>query len=135
MSDDEAADREAITRRVAELQRAQQHERPDDFMRLFRHDAVWVTAHGRRLVGWDEINTFTQQVLPGAMKDSTAIYEVVHVVFARPDVAIVAVRQRPVALDGTPLVGQQEGRPTYVMANEKGEWMIVAGQNTQVRAD
>jgi uncharacterized protein (TIGR02246 family) len=133
MTDDHAAEREAITARVAELEAAQQHERPDEFMRLFRRDAVWVTAHGRRLVGWDEINAFTHQVLPGAMKESTATYEVVHVVFARPDVAVVAVRQRPLALDGTPLPGQPEGRPTYVMAKEGDEWMIVAGQNTQVR--
>ena len=133
MTDDHAAEREAIAARVAELEAAQQHERPDDFMRLFRRDAVWVTAHGRRLVGWDEINAFTQQVLPGAMKESTATYEVVHVVFVRPDVAVVAVRQRPLTLDGAPLPGQPEGRPTYVMAKEGDEWMIVAGQNTQVR--
>lgn len=48
MTDDRAAEREAIAARVAELEAAQQHERPDDFMRLFRRDAVWVTAHGRR---------------------------------------------------------------------------------------
>jgi hypothetical protein len=34
------------------------------------------------------------------MKDSMATYEVVHVLFIRPDVAAVKVRQRPVTLDG-----------------------------------
>ena len=52
------------------------------------------TGHGKRLTGRDEIAAFTRTVLPEAMKDSTATYEVVHVVFIRPDVAAVKVRQR-----------------------------------------
>jgi hypothetical protein len=34
------------------------------------------------------------------MKDSTATYEMAHVLFIRHDVAAVKVRQRPVTLDG-----------------------------------
>ena len=66
------------------------------------------------------------------MKESTATYEVVHVVFVRPDVAAVKVRQRPVTLDGQPIEGQREGSPLYVMAREDGRWCLVAGQNTLV---
>lgn len=121
---------------VADLQRAQQQEDVDAFVGLFHPDAVWVTAHGMRLIGRDAIAEFTARVLPGAMRESTAVYEVEHVVRVRPDVAVVAVRQRPVTLDGEPIADQPEGRPTYVVARDAdaaGAWRIVSGQNTQVR--
>ena len=123
----------AVTAVVDSLQAAQQNEDVDGFIGLYHPDAMWVTGHGRRLIGRDEIAEFTRTVLPGAMANSTATYEVVHVVFVRPDVAVVAVRQRPTALDGTPLEGEPEGRPTYVMAtDDTGAWKLVAGQNTAV---
>lgn len=120
----------AIEERVAELEKAQQQESVEDFVGLLAPEAVWVTGGGRRLTGRDEIHAFTRKVLPGAMKDSTATYEVVHVSFVRPDVAVANVRQRPVTRDGEPLEGQPEGRPVYVMAKEDGRWKIVAAQNT-----
>ena len=132
--EDEAARRDAVVDVVAALQDAQQRESVEDFVGLFRDDATWVTAGGRRLIGRQEIAEFTQQVLPGAMRDSSAIYQVMHVVFVRADVAVVAVRQRPVDLSGQPLEDRPEGRPTYVMAEEADGWRIVAGQNTQVAA-
>lgn len=70
-------------------------------------------------------------MLPGAMQHSTASYEVVHVLFIRPDVAAVKVRQRPVTLNGRPLDGP-EGSPLYVMTKEHGAWRLVACQNTLV---
>src|SRR5918998_1245290 len=78
------------------------------------------------------VAAFTRQVLPGAMQDSTATYEVAHVLFIRPDVAAVKVRQRAVTLDGEPIEGENEGSPLYVMAKEDGQWRLVAGQNTIV---
>ena len=126
------AEIEAITRVVHILEHAQQNELPDEFVGLFRQDAIWTTGGGKRLIGRDEISAFTHQVLPGAMKDSTATYEVAHVLFIRPDVAAVKVRQRPVTLAGKPIEGQSEGSPLYVMAKEGGQWLIVAGQNTVV---
>jgi hypothetical protein len=82
--------------------------RPKTAARLVRFDRVW------------------------RMKESTATYEVVHVLFVRPDVAAVKVRQRPVTLDGQPIQGQPEGSPLFVMAREGGQWRLVACQNTQV---
>ncbi|ASU84024.1 hypothetical protein CDO52_15610 [Nocardiopsis gilva YIM 90087] len=107
-------------------------------MELFsKHAPVWTTAHGVRMSGWDVISEFTHKVLPGAMKESTATYHVVRILFVRPDVAVVNVHQRPVDLDGRPLPELPEGRPVYVLAREEegdeGEWRIVAAQNTQVK--
>jgi uncharacterized protein (TIGR02246 family) len=126
------AEIDAIKRVVSVLEHAQQNELPDEFVGLFRHDAIWTTGGGKHLIGRDEISAFTHQVLPGAMQESTATYEVTHVLFVRPDVAAVKVRQRPVTLDGEPIHGQNEGSPIYIMAKEGGQWCLVAGQNTVV---
>lgn len=135
-ADGQQADVEAIVRFVAGVQYAQQNELVDAFMSNFRKQhPVWTTAHGKRLSGWDEIDAFTRQVLPGAMKQSTATYEVVRILFVRPDVAAVNVRQRPVTLDGQPVEDQPEGRPMYVLAKDNGRWRIAAAQNTRVFSD
>lgn len=123
----------SIEKKVAELQRAQQQENVEGFISLFTPGAVWVTAHGKRLTGRDEIHEFTKKVLPGAMKDSTARYEVVYVSFVRDDVAVVNVRQTPITHGDEPLDGAPQGSPVYVMAKEGGEWKIAAGQNTQIK--
>jgi uncharacterized protein (TIGR02246 family) len=133
MSADRETDRRALAEVVAALEHAQQHELAEEFVALFHPDAVWVTGGGRRLIGRDAIAAFTRQVLPGSVSDSTARYGVEHIAFIRPDVAVVAVRQRPVSLDGHPLTDRSEGRPTYVMAKDSTEtWRIHAGQNTLV---
>ncbi|PWK81450.1 uncharacterized protein (TIGR02246 family) [Lentzea atacamensis] len=121
-----------IEKLVATVQHAQQNELPEEFIGLFREDAIWTTAHGKRLTGRDEIASFTRKVLPGAMREALATYEVTHVLFIRPDVAAVKIRQRPVKLDGTPITDQNEGSPLYVLSKEDGGWKIAAGQNTVV---
>ncbi|MFB4317824.1 SgcJ/EcaC family oxidoreductase [Actinomadura sp. 21ATH] len=133
---DQQADIDAIVTLVAAVEHAQQNELPEAFMELFRRqDPVWTTSHGMRLAGWETISEFTHKVLPGAMKDSTASYEVVRILFIRHDVAAVNVHQRPIDLDGRPLPGAPEGRPLYVLAKDNGEWKIAAAQNTQVKSD
>jgi len=125
-------DLEAITRVVATLEHAQQNELPDEFIGLFREDAIWTTGHGRRLFGRSEIADLTRRLLPGSMTESTQTYTVEHVLFIRPDVAAVKVRQQYVTLDGEPIEGEQLGSPLYVMSREDGGWRIVVGQNTAV---
>ncbi len=36
---------------VVAVEHAQNNERPDDFLGLFREDAVWTTGGGKRLYG------------------------------------------------------------------------------------
>lgn len=120
-----------IEKLVATVQHAQQNELPEEFIELFREDAIWTTAHGKRLLGRDEIASFTRQVLPGAGKEALATYEVSHVLFIRPDVAAVKIRQRRVDTDGQYL-DVAEGSPLYVLSKEDGTWKIAAGQNTIV---
>ncbi|MER7704596.1 SgcJ/EcaC family oxidoreductase [Kitasatospora sp. NPDC097605] len=123
----------AIRQVVATVQHAQVNELTEEFIGLFRADAIWTTGHGLLLRGREEIAEFTRKVLPGTFAGSgtTAGYEVVHVLFIRPDVAAVKVRQRYLDGDG----GQigEEGSPLYVMAKEDGRWLLTANQNTVVQ--
>lgn len=125
-----AAEIKAIKQVVATLEHATKHELPDEFVGLFRADAIWTTGGGKRLVGRDQISAFTPQVLPGGMQGLSITFEVEHVLFIRPDVAAVKSLQQYLTLDGQP-VGNQ-GTPLHVMAKEDGQWRLVAAQNSDV---
>jgi uncharacterized protein (TIGR02246 family) len=118
---------EALVQRVAELERTQQQEDVEGFLALFDSLAVWVTSGGKRLIGLDVIAGFTRTVLPGAMSDGSVRYEVEHVLFIAPEVALTAVRQQYVDLAGRPTAA---GLPSYVWRRADGSWRIIAGQNT-----
>lgn len=123
-----AADIEAIKQVVATVEHSQQHKDPDEFLALFHPDAVWTTAHGKVLVGLEAISEFTRKVLPAASWDGKVSYEMIHVLFIRPDVAAVKVRQRYLSPGD-----DSEGAPLYVMAKQDdGSWLLIACQNTQV---
>ncbi|WP_420823199.1 MULTISPECIES: SgcJ/EcaC family oxidoreductase [Streptomyces] len=126
-----AADIEAVKQVVAIVEHSQQHKDPDEFLALFHPDAVWTTAHGKVLIGLDAISEFTRKVLPAADWDGKVSYEVVHVLFIRPDVAAVKVRQRYLSPGD-----ESEGAPLYVMTKQDdGRWLLTACQNTSVVAD
>ncbi|WP_254715873.1 SgcJ/EcaC family oxidoreductase [Actinomadura sp. J1-007] len=57
----------------------------------------------------------------------TVTFEVEHVLFIRPDVAAVKVRQVYRTSDG-----QNVGTPLFVMSKEDGKWRLTACQNTPV---
>ena len=118
-----------LVSRVAELERTQQEEDVEGFLALFDTDAVWVTGGGRRLIGRDAIAAFTRTVLPGAMADGSVTYEVEHILFIAPDVALTGVKQQYVDQEGKPT---SAGLPSYVWRNRHGAWRIVAGQNPGV---
>jgi uncharacterized protein (TIGR02246 family) len=117
---------------VAELERAQQQEDVAGFLALFAPAAVWVNGAGRRLIGLDEISEFTRAVLPGAMADGSVTYEVEHVAFVAPDVALTGVRQQYLDGAGKPVAEDGAGSPTYLWSRTGDSWKIVAGQNTAV---
>ncbi|MFJ2667260.1 SgcJ/EcaC family oxidoreductase [Nocardia fluminea] len=122
----------AIRAVVDAIAHAQANELAEEFVAVFREDAIWTTGHGKRLFGRPAIAEFTAQVLPGATTHGTATYEVEHVLFLRPDVAAVKIRQSYFTLDGE-LSGQ--GTPMYVMTKEDGAWVLTANQNTPVVTD
>jgi uncharacterized protein (TIGR02246 family) len=126
------ADIERLVHRVGVLERTQRTEDSEGFLALFDADAVWITGGGRRLIGRDAIASFTRAVLPGAMADGSVRYDVAHIRFITPDVALTSVDQEYLAADGQPLTPRQGGRPSYVWHRVGDEWLIVSGQNTVV---
>ncbi|MEU3733825.1 SgcJ/EcaC family oxidoreductase [Streptomyces sp. NPDC033538] len=125
----DAADIKAIEQVVATVERTQRARDAEGFLALFHPDALWTTAHGKVLLGFDEIAEFTRAVLPDAAWDGDVTYEVVHTRFLRPDVAAVKVRQVYHSAEG-----DTEGAPLYVMTRQDdGSWLLHAGQNTEVR--
>lgn len=126
---DQETELKAIQDLVKAVERVQQQELVDEFVSLFRTDAIWTTGHGKRLFGRDAIAEFTSTVLPGSSAHGRATYDVEQVLFIRPDVAAVKVHQRYVDVKGD-LEG--EGTPMYVVAKENGTWLLTANQNTPV---
>ncbi|MFJ3201422.1 SgcJ/EcaC family oxidoreductase [Streptomyces sp. NPDC086989] len=127
----ETEDIEAIERVVATVERTQRTKDVEGFLGLFHPDALWTTAHGKVLIGFDEIAEFTRAVLPNASWDGEVTYETVHTQFLGPDVAAVKVRQVYHAA-----AGDTEGAPLYVMTRQPdGTWLLHACQNTEVRVD
>ncbi|WP_327594598.1 SgcJ/EcaC family oxidoreductase [Streptomyces chartreusis] len=125
------ADLRAIAEVVATVERTQRAKDPEAFLALFHPDALWTTAHGKVLIGFDAIAEFTRAVLPAATWDGDVTYEAVHTQFLRPDVAAVKVRQ----VYHSP-AGDTEGAPLYVMTRQDdGRWLLHACQNTEVRTD
>ncbi|WP_369180210.1 SgcJ/EcaC family oxidoreductase [Streptomyces mutabilis] len=123
------ADIEAVHEVVATVERTQRAKDAEGFLTLFHPDALWTTAHGKVLLGFDAIADFTRAVLPGAEWDGDVTYEAVHVQFLRPDVAAVKVRQVYHSAEG-----DTEGAPLYVMTRrDDGRWLLHACQNTPVR--
>ena len=62
----------AIRDLVATVERVQQHELVEEFVALFRSDAIWTTGAGKQLLGRDAIADFTAQVLPVGPLRATA---------------------------------------------------------------
>ena len=125
------ADVSALIEMVAELQRTQRDEDVEGFLALFDPLAVWVTGGGRRLIGLEVIRSFTEAVLPGAMSDGSVNYEVEHVLFISPEVALTGVKQQYLDRDGN---ATSAGLPSYVWRRSGRVWRIVAGQNTSTEA-
>lgn len=127
----ETADIKAIEEVVATVEVAQRAKDVEGFLALFHPDALWTTAHGKVLIGFDAIAEFTRAVLPAASWDGEVTYEAVHTQFLRPDVAAVKVRQVYHSADG-----DSEGAPLYVMTKQDdGRWLLHACQNTEVRVE
>lgn len=126
---DPASEIAAIEHLIATLEHAQRNELVEDFIGLFREDAVWTTAHGHRLTGRDQIAEFTRKVLPGAMTDTTVSYRLVDVTWLRPDVAAVRAESQYATLAGDPT---DAFTPLYVMTKESGIWKLAACQNTGI---
>jgi uncharacterized protein (TIGR02246 family) len=130
-----STDVDDLVARVADLERAQRQEDVDGFMALFDADAVWVSGGGVRLISQQTIAEFAANVLPGAFVDGSVRYDVEHIRFITPDVALTGVNQEYLDAQGRSLSPKQQGRPSYIWLRRDGHWLIASGQNTAVPTD
>ncbi len=134
LGDGAPADAAAIIDFVTEVLEAQRAGSVPRVRSLFRDDAVWTTAHGRRLHGRDAIDAFLARTVQGSAA-RPADYVVERVLFIRPDVAAVSVRVRPLGPDGAPHPAVPDAAPLYVLSKDDDAWRIVAAQSTVVFDD
>ncbi len=135
LGDGAPGDTTAIVDFVAEVLEAQRAGSVPRVRSLFRDDAVWTTAHGRRLHGRAAIDAFLARTVTGSMARGAAEYSVERVLFIRPDVAAVSVRVRPLGPDGAPHPAIPDAAPLYVLSKDDGAWRIAAAQSTAVFDD
>lgn len=135
LGDGSPADVEAIVAFVSEVLDAQRIGSVPRVRSLFRDDAVWTTAHGRRLHGRGAIDAFLARTVRGSMARGAAQYRVERILFIRPDVAAVSVRVQPLGSDGAPLPHVPDSAPLYVLSKDDGAWRIAATQSTAVFDD
>ncbi|AUN42360.1 SgcJ/EcaC family oxidoreductase [Tsukamurella tyrosinosolvens] len=135
LGDGAPGDAAAIVDFVVEVLEAQRAGSVPRVRSLFRDDAVWTTAHGRRLHGRSAIDAFLARTVSGSMARGAADYVVERVLFIRPDVAAVSVRVRPLGPDGAPHPAVPDAAPLYVLSKDDGAWRIAAAQSTAVFDD
>ncbi|WP_405387193.1 SgcJ/EcaC family oxidoreductase [Peribacillus muralis] len=123
----------AIRQTIIEIETAFNQHDADDLDRHFTQNAVWVNVIGVQLSGWKQINETHKVILAGPLRNSYARYTVNSIIFVRPDVAIVHIRQYPTTSEGKIIENGQGSLAIYVMVKEQGTWLIAAGQNTLVQ--
>jgi uncharacterized protein (TIGR02246 family) len=99
------------------------------FAEPFADDADFIDIRGDHHIGRANIERGHRQVFDTIYKGSRVRYAVEGTRFVRPDVAVVFLRARLDLRDNTTPV-PTGARPTLVIANEGGQWQIVAFQNT-----
>ncbi len=125
----------AIVDFVARLAAVQRAGHAPSFRALFRDDAVWTTAHGRRITGRAAIDAYAAAVVPRSMSEVTGHYEIERILFVRADVAVVTARVRPRTHSGRRLDHLPDTAPVYVLSKDHGAWRIAAAQSTAVFDD
>ncbi len=129
---DHAADRAAIEAIITDVETAFNAKDPELAVAHFARNATAVTVGGARSSGLDALLEMHRVAFAGPLRDQFARYDVVDVVFVRPDVALAHKAARAVQADGTPIDVGHAMVALYVLAKEGGRWWIVARQNTLV---
>ena len=126
-------DERAVRENVRQLEAGWNTRSGALFAKPFAEDADYVIINGMHIRGREAIDKGHQRIFDTIYKDSALSLVVRQVRFIRPDVALVHVAgHNKVSQNGE--TRESDGMITLVMTREKGEWKIVAFQNTQVMA-
>ena len=127
-----AADRAAIEAIVADVETGVNTKDPELSVAHFARNGTAVSVGGVRSSGLDALLEAHRAAFAGPLRDQFARYDVIDVVFLRPDVALAHKAARAVQADGTPIDVGHAMVALYVLVKERGRWWIVARQNTLV---
>jgi uncharacterized protein (TIGR02246 family) len=129
----DAADEAAVRENVRQMEVGWNAKSGALYAKPFAADADYVVVNGMHLRGREAIEQSHQRIFDTFYKNSNLSVSVKQIRFVRPDVAVVHVegvnriRQGEETRETNSLV-------TLVMSKEKGDWKIVAFQNTQIAA-
>lgn len=129
-----AADEAAIRENVRQMETGWNAKSGALFAKPFAADADYVVVNGMHLRGREAIEKSHQHIFDTFYKNSTLSVSVKQIRFLRPDVAVVHVNGHNRFKQGAEII-EMDGTVTLVMTKEKGDWKIVAFQNTRVVAE
>jgi uncharacterized protein (TIGR02246 family) len=130
---DHAADTEDIRRVIADAEKAFNANDADLLVEHFARNATAVGVTGALLAGRSAVLEAGRSLFAGSLRDQRARYELVDVLFVRPDVALVRKNATAVGPDGKPLSVGHAMTALYVLVRESGRWWVVGRQNTLVQ--
>ena len=129
---DHARDRAAIEALVANVETAFNTNDADLMVRDVARNAVLGNAAGMLVHGREATLEASRIGLAGLLKEEYVRYELIDIVFLRPDVALAHKAARAVTADGEPIDVEPAMVALYVLTKEDGRWWIAARQNTPV---
>jgi uncharacterized protein (TIGR02246 family) len=131
-----ASDEQAVRKVLASFDEAFNSHNADAAAALFTEDAEFINVAGMWWRGRAEITRGTAWVLANIFQNTRLQTDSVSVRFPERDTAIGVVTQHTVGSfvlpDGTRISGTNN-RLTYVLVKRASRWLIVSGQNTEIR--
>jgi uncharacterized protein (TIGR02246 family) len=130
---DHAADVAAIHALVADIEKGFNTNDADLLVRPFVSDGSAVNVVGVQLTGLAEMLEASRRGLAGPLAEEYARYQLVDLVFLRPDVAIGHKVARAVTAEGRPIDPEPSMIALYVFVKEDGQWWVATRQNTLIQ--
>lgn len=123
----------AIRQIIADTETAYNTNDAELMTKHFARNATVVNAMGVTLSGVDEIVESTRQGLAGFLREEHVRYDLLDVLFVRPDVALAYKGARATDAEGNLLDPEHVMKVLYVVVKEDGRWWAVARHHTLVR--
>ncbi|WP_369200774.1 SgcJ/EcaC family oxidoreductase [Streptomyces sp. PU-14G] len=120
-------DRQRIRELFTELEAAFAQADAARFDAPFAADVVFTAVDGARFAGWEALHAYHRDRLSTPTDAITTWYELEHIAFPAPDVAVVALRQ-PIEVAGS----RRANVGTWTLIKRDGSWWVSAAQNTGV---